>query len=410
MQGGIDMATITYERVQLKSGEWRWEGYAEGPAHPVTGKRQQIRRRGKTRNEVKDKIFKRYNELNNSMVDVRNARKVKFKQVATKWLESYATTGVKRGSVRVREKEVKVLNKHMGDVPIANITYSYYQDFIDEISKKYARTTVQGINIAAGMIFRYAKKAKLIEESPNFDVNIPKKRKTVEEIESNPTEQKYLDTKELNEFLDAVLKHGLDLDIERFHLLAFTGMRSGELCALKWSDINFNEKTIRITKTLYNENNNMREYMLETPKTEGSIRVIDVEDEIINLLKSHRKRQLRVLESYRNEFKDYHDGNFVFCRANGYPFIQKNIGNRMMRLLPYTSITKKATPHIFRHTHISLLTESGVDLPTIMERVGHDDPQTTLEIYTHVTKKMKKDASDKVRFTFGDMLKKINFK
>lgn len=401
------MAYIKFEKVKLKSGVDRWEGYAEGPPHPVTGKRQQIRRRGKTQNEVKTKILSRLREIEEGTYDVSRTKKIKFKQVAAKWLEFYATTGVKRGSVRIREKEVNILNRYMGDIPIANITYSFYQDFINEISKKYARTTVQGVNIAAGMIFRYAMKDKLITQSPNFDVVIPKKRKTIEEVESNPIEQKYLDSEELNEFLDAVLKYGLDLDIERFHLLAFTGMRSGELCALKWSDINFNDRTIRITKTLYNENNNMREYELTTPKTASSIRVIDVEEEIIDLLRSHRKRQLRILESYRNEFDDYHDGNFVFCRPNGYPFIQKNISTRMQRILEYTNITKKATPHIFRHTHISLLTEAGVDLATIMERVGHDDPQTTLEIYTHVTNKMKKEASDKVRFTFGDMLKKI---
>lgn len=96
---------------------------------------------------------------------------------------------------------------------------------------------------------------------------------------------------------------------------------------------------------------------------------------------------MKVIAQYCHVHPDeYHDGNFVFCRANGYPYVQKNINERMDRLLTYTSIKKSATPHIFRHTHISMLTEAGVDLSTIMERVGHDDAQTTLKIYTHVTK------------------------
>lgn len=65
----------------------------------------------------------------------------------------------------------------------------------------------------------------------------------------------------------------------------------------------------------------------------------------------------------------------------------------MNRLLRMTSIKKHATPHIFRHTHISMLAEAGVYLTTIMKRVGHDDQETTLNIYTHVTEKMKKNAS-----------------
>lgn len=57
-----------------------------------------------------------------------------------------------------------------------------------------------------------------------------------------------------------------------------------------------------------------------------------------------------------------------------------------------------------------MMTEAGIDLATIMEKVGHDDPQTTLKIYTHVTKKMKKDASDKISNLYGNTLKKINLK
>ncbi|WP_309545322.1 tyrosine-type recombinase/integrase [Virgibacillus dokdonensis] len=101
------------------------------------------------------------------------------------------------------------------------------------------------------------------------------------------------------------------------------------------------------------------------------------------------------------------NGNFVFSRPNGYPFIQKNIIIRMNRLLEYTNITKKATPHIFRHTHISMMTEAGIDLATIMEKVGHEDMKTTMKIYTHVTNKMKKDASAKVRTLYKDALSNL---
>ncbi|HJF33266.1 MAG TPA: tyrosine-type recombinase/integrase, partial [Sporosarcina psychrophila] len=102
--------------------------------------------------------------------------------------------------------------------------------------------------------------------------------------------------------------------------------------------------------------------------------------------------------------------NFVFCRDNGYPFAPKNIGVRMARLVGKTSIKKNATPHIFRHTHISMLTEAGVELPTIMARVGHEDIETTMKVYTHVTNKMKKDASVKINDLYGNILQNINFK
>jgi len=76
----------------------------------------------------------------------------------------------------------------------------------------------------------------------------------------------------------------------------------------------------------------------------------------------------------------------------------------MNRLLKKTSIKKHATPHIFRHTHISMLAEAGVDINTIMKRVVHDDMNTTMKIYTHVTEKMKKNATEKIKNHFGGIL------
>ena len=58
---------------------------------------------------------------------------------------------------------------------------------------------------------------------------------------------------------------------------------------------------------------------------------------------------------------------------------------------------KNITTHIFRHTHISLLTEIGIPLKAIMQRVGHHNPNTTLKIYTHVTETMQKELSDKLQ-------------
>lgn len=401
------MITLYCRKVETKSGI-RWQCTGEGPPDPVTGKRKQIIRRGKTQKEAKKRVEQAIRSLEEDKIDLSVGKKVTFEMAANHWLEVYSLTGVKKSTIRLRKKEMKILNGYLAKTPIANITHAQYQKVINEISHNYVRTTVQGVNTTAGMIFRQAIKDKVIKDNPQDGVVIPRKRKTVEEIETDQVEEKYLERHELEDFLKAVREHGLDLDLEWFYLLAFSGMRSGELLALKWSDIDFENNEIRITKTLYNPDNNMRNYELTPPKTEGSIRTITIESEIMELLKSHRRRQMKLKMKYRHELEEYHDANFVFCRVNGYPFIQKNIVNRMKRLLEYTNIEKDATPHIFRHTHISMLTEAGVDLATIMERVGHEDIKTTMKIYTHVTKKMKEDASEKVRNLYDDALSNIN--
>lgn len=404
------MSKFNFDEIILKSGEKRWECVTDGPSDPTTGRRKQIRRRGKTQKEAKNKVKTVLKSLEEDQIDPNAAKKITFEMAANRWIKLYEATGVKRSTVRIREKEIKSLNRHIGKTKVYKITHISYQNTITALAEEYERNTLLGINSCAGMIFKQLIKDKIIKDNPKNGVVIPKKRRTVEEIESDPIEEEYLDREEIEKFLKATTEKGLDLDIERFYLLAFTGMRSGELCALKWSDINFKTNEIRITKTLYNEDNNMKKYDLTPPKTEGSIRTIEIEQEIMDLLRSHRKRQMKIQSSFKNEIEDFHDANFVFCRPNGYPFIQKNILNRMVRLLRYTDIEKHATPHIFRHSHISMMTEAGVDLATIMERVGHDDMKTTMKIYTHVTRKMKKDASAKVKTLYENALSDIVLK
>ena len=152
----------------------------------------------------------------------------------------------------------------------------------------------------------------------------------------------------------------------------------------------------------------MSKYELTPPKTDGSIREVEMEQQIMDMLKATVRENDEHKMQYRMLLDDFHDKDFVFARPNGYPFVTKTVLTRMNRILDKTSIKKHATPHIFRHTHISMLTEAGVDLPTIMQRVGHEDIETTMRIYTHVTNKMKKDASDKVKINFGDILQKIS--
>lgn len=182
-------------------------------------------------------------------------------------------------------------------------------------------------------------------DNPCTGAIIPEKILTVEEIENTSIEDEFLEKNELTEFLEAAFLHGMPMNLERFYLSAFSGMRSGELCALKWTDIYFESNQIRITKTLYNENNNMKEYQLVPPKTKGSIRTVDIDESVMNLLKSYKDPQQKIMIENKETKPEIHDANFVFCRDNGYPFIQKTVLNRMERLLKKTSIKKASGIH-----------------------------------------------------------------
>ncbi|MFU1797320.1 tyrosine-type recombinase/integrase [Paenibacillus azoreducens] len=401
------MASFQKVPANNKQG-YKWICIMDGPPDPVTGKRNQISRRGDTKKEAEERAKNAIDALHKGL-DLRKAKNLTFEDVSREWLKTYSKRKVKIATVVRRQKDIDLLLKRIAKVNIRKFSHKQYQNIINELDdEEYARNTIAAIHTTTNMIMKYAIKNNIIVDNPCSDVVIPEKKLTVEEIENTTIEDKYFEKNELSDFLSAVIRYGLPMDKERFYLLAFSGMRPGELCALKWSDLNFETNEIRITKTLYNPNNNMKKYMLTPPKTKGSIRTFNLDEKVMKLLAKHREKQKKSIKEFKGLYgKEYHDENFVFCHANGYPFLQINVLNRMKRILRLASIKKSATPHIFRHTHISMLAEAEVDLKTVMRRVGHDDPKTTLKIYTHVTDKMKKDANEKIRSHFADLL---NFK
>ena len=388
---------------ELKKG--LYEGVADGPRDPHTNKRNQIRRRGKTKKEVKLKIEAAIRKLELHGVDEKRNKHLTFEMVAWEWLKVYEMGPVKANSVRNRAKSIRLLLRYIANANIAKVTPGMHQRILrDMFDQGYSDSYIEGAHVTAGMIYKYAIKEKMRIDNPCIGAVIPRKKLTVEEIENTNIEDEYLEPQELEEFLEAAVKHGLEFDEEWFFLLAFSGMRSGELCALKYPDARSETNIISVTKTLYNPDNNMRKYQLTPPKTKAAIRSFDIDEAVMRKIDAHKRKLTKRKMQYRLIHEDFHDANFLFCRDNGYPFIPKTLINRMNRLLKFTSITKEATPHIFRHTHISMLAEAGVDLTTIMDRVGHDDRETTLRVYTHVTEKMKKNASEKVSTHFRNIL------
>ncbi|MFF2907927.1 tyrosine-type recombinase/integrase [Paenibacillus sp. NPDC057934] len=112
-------------------------------------------------------------------------------------------------------------------------------------------------------------------------------------------------------------------------------------------------------------------------------------------------------DSYKLHYDDYYEGQFILADPDDPPFTLRKLEQRMHKNYQRNKHKKEATPHIWRHTHISMLTEAGVPLPVIMQRVGHKDAKTTMEIYTHVTKHMKANVKQNTRTHFGKILTEV---
>ncbi|MCV4233362.1 site-specific integrase [Virgibacillus sp. LDC1] len=391
-----------------------WHYTVEIGIDPKTGKRKQQSKGGfKTKKEAQ--LAAAVIEQETAQGTYVKEKNITFEEFSKQWLEIYMNTGkVKISTIRVREHEIAKLMPYFAKMKMNSIKKTDYQNALNDLKKNgkkvietnennekitknesLSESTLSGVNSTGKMIFKKAVELDIIKSNPTEFAYVPKTNKTVEEIEAEEERVKYLEKEQLALFLETAKEHGLDQDYTIFLLLSYTGMRTGELCALKWKDIDFEDQTISITKTYYNPKNNVTDYRLLTPKTENSKRVIEIDEDVIDQLHRHRHEQNRFKMENRLE---YHDADFVIIKKNkypGYPEIIKTIENRMRRLLKIANLNTDLTPHSLRHTHTSLLAELKVGLQEIMDRLGHKDDDTTRNVYLHVTKTKKKEASQK---------------
>jgi len=357
------------------------------------GKRKKQKRGGfRTKKEAQDAAaLVQTDLLHNTFVIEKD---ITFREFSKDWFKNYSMQ-VKKSTARIRQHEIDKLKQYFDLIKMKDITKKQYQDSLIDLQKNgFATNTISGVHGTARMIFKKAVELDVIKTDPTQYARPPRKVETLEEIEKSTDIPNYLEKDELSTFLRFAHDAGMEFDYTIFLVLAYTGIRAGELCALKWQDIDFNEQTIKISRTYYNPKNNIQDYELQPPKTKTSRRTIHVSKRVINELKIHRAKQ----NKFKMLNKDrWHDEDFVFCtnRYPGYPIYIKLIENRMDRLLRISGLNQELTPHSLRHTHTSLLAEAGVSLEEIMERLGHSDDDTTRKVYLHVTKDMKKEAAHK---------------
>lgn len=370
-----------------------WRCIGEGPRHPITGKRRQVTRRGKTKKEAEEKVKKGIAALKHqSSFDP----EIRFAEFSDQWLNLYRLKGNKETTVKYREYCLSVLNKYLAKDKIINITTVRYQGVINDLfEKESAYYTLRGIQNAAKMMFNYAKEIGLIEINPVDGAFVPKKKMTLEQVNGQDVEQLFLESEELKEFLKEVDKYPNIVYRAIIYTIAFTGMRPGEALALKQEDLDLVNKTIRINKTNYARSDRKKDFELTPPKTIGSVRIIDIDDIVVE--KIQEIIDFRIMNNWK-------DDGFVFGEQEGYPTTVKMLNRAVKRIASRTNIEKPFRTYILRHTHISLLAEAEVDLNYIMNRVGHKNSDTTTKIYLHVTGGMRENASQKMHAKFTALL------
>jgi integrase len=167
------------------------------------------------------------------------------------------------------------------------------------------------------------------------------------------------------------------------------GLRRGEALGLQWKDIDFENKTIQINRSLLPTENGL---IFHDPKTEGSNRIIVVSNTIINMLLVAKEQQEK---SKKLLGEAYNDIDLVTCWDDGSPINPTTFSQSFGRTLKRNKL-----PHIrfhdLRHTNATMMLKQKVSAKVASERLGHSTIGITLDLYSHVLKEMQEEAAEKL--------------
>lgn len=309
------------------------------------------------------------------------------------WVETYRINGKTDNTKRRYSYTINVVDKYFNTIKIKSITRAVFQDFVNAYGKDHAKNTVtKTVRLIKSSLID-AVNDGIIAKNPASHVNIVYDKSKSQKVD-------YLSVKQLKQLVNA-LYDGLNSDnTSRFMILAgiYTGARIGEIMALKWADIDYSNKTIRINKSYDYMNKKIKE-----PKNNASYRTIKAPDALLSVLKMLKNN----------------DSVFVFVKPHRIPDnVKLTDSNRLAIGLPTVSAVNKCLRinlkraglnnkmhfHSLRHCHVAYLASQGIDWYSISQRLGHANLSTTLNIYAYLVKESKIKNDNKINTALNNLL------
>lgn len=335
-----------------------------------------------SQSEARDRLSQKIDLIQSTADFAEEETNLTIQEVFDDW-QKIRKEELKPSTFHVGKMAFNTFLKCFGEMDIKEINPTQIQSFLfnSQLSPSTRRLRKNSFNL----LFTYAKNVGYIEVNPIERVVLPKEKNTIEELKKK--QNKFLNLEEMRIILEK--NKPIEKDIRKlliYEFLFLTGLRIGEVQALRWEDVDFEKKTLAVTHTLNHQGTSEKSRQLLSPKTINSYRAISINDrclEILNYFYSHLT-----------------DESFIFVNKHGdtycYSILARHF-KKVCQVLGEETSQRKYTLHMLRHSHISLLIEMGIPIKTIMERVGHSNEQMILQIYSHVTKKMEEDLANKLK-------------
>ncbi|HGG0417194.1 TPA: tyrosine-type recombinase/integrase [Clostridium sporogenes] len=363
--------------VRKKGNRWYYSFYTG----TVDGKRKRIERSGgDTKKEAETALRNALNEFENCG-SVLNESNISVSDYFDYWHKEYALINCKYNTQvnykRIIEKHIK---PNLGVYKLKTLTPAILQEFLNKKYRNgFAKNTLSNFyGVLSGALKMAVYPYKLIKENPMTYVTMPK----YNNINNDKDDLKILSLENFKEIINR-FPEGSNFYIP-LQIAFNTGMRAAEVCGLTWDCIDLKNNTITIKKIIIYKN---KEWIFGTPKTKSSYRTILIGNTLVNILKHHKKYQIKNKLKYG---KHYTLSNFVCTKENG-ELVTTNSLKYLSRVVNY-ELQIPFNFHSLRHTHATMLLESGANIKDIQKRLGHSKLATTMDTYSHVTKNLSEDS------------------
>ena len=259
------------------------------------------------------------------------------------------------------------LKPQLGEIRLQKLTardiQQYYTWLMGE-KELSPNTVIKHHNLLTNTL-NAAERQEYITKNPMRAVSPPKKRQR---------EAKFYTPEQLGILLDKAVGTRLELPV---YICAYLGLRRGELCGLRWSDVDLEHKTITIENTRTQAG---KKEIEKGTKTASSTRTLYLPDTLCDMLKAAKENQQACRAEYKNA---YDDNDYVVVMEDGKPFRPNYLSELFGKFLADNDLPKIVL-HELRHTFASLSNQAGIPAYNIGKALGHSTPATTQKIYTHL--------------------------
>lgn len=299
---------------------------------------------------------------------------ITFERLFNEWIENKRKSLKKSSISTYTYITMKYLYPELKKLNLKQLEGYDYNSIIEDLEEDYASKSVRDILVILKSILKYG--------NEEYGCNIKVHKIILPKLDSVPIE--ILSKDEKIKLEDYCIK---ECSLKSIGVLISlnTGMRIGEICALKWENIDLEKREIRVRFTLeriYNENLNKTEVIIDTPKSQTSIRNIPINNKLYKILK--------------NISAKYKDSNF-FLTGKDDKYIEPSVYRyNFKKILKKSKIRTIYKFHILRHTFATFCISVGMDIKTLSELLGHSSVEITLNLYVHSSYETKKKYLEKL--------------